>query len=380
MMKAYLAFAADEEAPSMRKLRLLLVPVVLAALAAVVAGTANASDSNRSGAVYTLTNSPAGNAVAVFDRAQDGSLTPAGTFTTGGNGTGAGLGSQGALAISADGKLLFAVNAASNTISELAISPQAVQLIATVPSGGTHPISVAVNGNLVYALNDGGAGNISGFTATNDGLTPLAGSTRALHAGAAGPAEVAFSPNGAFLVVTEKTSNTIDTFAVDGNGIAGAPASTSSAGTTPFGFTFDNAGQLLVSEAGTQSASSYTVDATGAHTITGPVSDGGQAGACWLISTNDGRFAYTANAGSATISGFSVAANGALALVNPVAASLGAGGHPLDLAVSGKGDFLYNLTDGHHAITGYAIAADGSLTQVTVAGGLPAGAIGIVAS
>ncbi len=48
--------------------------------------------------------------------------------------------------------------------------------------------------------------------------------------------------------------------------------------------------------------------------------------------------------------------------------------------MSGKGDFLYNLTDGHHAITGYAIAADGSLTQVTVAGGLPAGAIGIVAS
>ncbi len=110
------------------------------------------------------------------------------------------------------------------------------------------------------------------------------------------------------------------------------------------------------------------------------MSDGGQAAPCWLISTNDGRFAYTANAGSATISGFSVAANGALALVNPVAASLGAGGHPLDLAVSGKGDFLYNLTDGHHAITGYAIAADGSLTQVTVAGGLPAGAIGIVAS
>src|SRR2546422_777689 len=51
-------------------------------------------------AVYTLTNQVAGNAVAVFDRAADGTLTAAGTIATGGTGTGGGLGSQGAVALS----------------------------------------------------------------------------------------------------------------------------------------------------------------------------------------------------------------------------------------------------------------------------------------
>src|SRR5436305_1920706 len=69
------------------------------------------------GAVYTLTNAAAGNRVAVFDRASDGALTPAGTYSTGGLGSGDGLGSQGALALSQGNKWLFAVNAGSNEIS-----------------------------------------------------------------------------------------------------------------------------------------------------------------------------------------------------------------------------------------------------------------------
>src|SRR6266508_1234837 len=77
--------------------------VALAALA--LAGSALAAPGG-AGAVYTLTNSPFGNAVAVFDRAGDGSLAAAGTYATGGSGTGAGLGSQGAVVLSADGRRL----------------------------------------------------------------------------------------------------------------------------------------------------------------------------------------------------------------------------------------------------------------------------------
>lgn len=47
------------------------------------------------GAVYSQTNAVAGNSVLAFDRGADGSLTPTGSYTTGGLGTGAGLGSQG---------------------------------------------------------------------------------------------------------------------------------------------------------------------------------------------------------------------------------------------------------------------------------------------
>ena len=59
-------------------------------------------------------------------------------------------------------------------------------------------------------------------------------------------------------------------------------------------------------------------------------------------------------------------------------ASLGAGSHPLDEAVSGNGQYLYNLTDGAHRISAFRIAEDGSLSPaVTIA--VPAGAAGLAA-
>ena len=66
-------------------------------------------------AVYTQTNSAAGNAVQVLARGDDGTLTPAGSYATGGLGTSAGLGSQGAVALSEDGRVLLAVDAAPTT-------------------------------------------------------------------------------------------------------------------------------------------------------------------------------------------------------------------------------------------------------------------------
>ena len=75
------------------------------------------------GAVYTLTNSAAGNAVAVYDRDNGGHLTPAGSYSTHGLGTGAGLGSQGAVILSKGNKWLLAVNAGSNEISTFSVDP-----------------------------------------------------------------------------------------------------------------------------------------------------------------------------------------------------------------------------------------------------------------
>ena len=56
-----------------------------AALVLTVATAGAAGDDHRVGSVYTLTNAPGGNAVAVFARAADGTLTPDGIFPTGGN-------------------------------------------------------------------------------------------------------------------------------------------------------------------------------------------------------------------------------------------------------------------------------------------------------
>src|SRR3954467_8559241 len=207
----------------MKQIRLLLVAFALAVAGAAATATAQASNSLRSAAVYTLTNSTAGNAVTAFERDAHGALTPLGSFATGGIGTGAGLGSQGALAISGDGKLLFAVNAASNTISQLAVKPHGLELVPVVPSGGPTPISVTVHGNLLYVLDAGGGGHISGFTFDHSIVAPLAGSTRPLGAGREAAAQGAAPPDGAELVVTERAANTIDTYVVGASAAEAAP-------------------------------------------------------------------------------------------------------------------------------------------------------------
>jgi 6-phosphogluconolactonase len=72
----------------------------LAITAAALAIPAFAS----SGAVYTMTNPAGPNAVVVYSRAANGALVQSQSVLTGGAGTGAGLGSQGSLALSQDGR------------------------------------------------------------------------------------------------------------------------------------------------------------------------------------------------------------------------------------------------------------------------------------
>lgn len=250
------------------------LPVALGlALAVLGTGATGALAKSSAGEVYTLTNSPAVNAVKVFHRAGDGSLSAGGEFATGGSGTGGGLGNQGAVVL--DGKRLFAVNAGSDSISAFKVKGDALELVDTVASGGDQPISLTAHDGLLYVLNAGGAGNIRGFTFTkNGGLSPLAGSTRSLSGGGTGPAQVSFDPEGELLVVTEKNTNLIDTYEVDEDSrLASGPSPQASSGPTPFGFAFDKRGHLIVSEAfggaPDQSAvSSYEVDDGDIESIT----------------------------------------------------------------------------------------------------------------
>jgi hypothetical protein len=116
------------------------------------------------GAVYTQTNAPTGNAIAVFYRSANGVLSPAGLVPTGGAGTGGNLGNQGAVVLSQDNRWLFAVNAGSNDISVFAISPKGLILVDRAASGGVLPVSLTLHNDLLYVLNAGGINNITGFT------------------------------------------------------------------------------------------------------------------------------------------------------------------------------------------------------------------------
>ena len=55
-------------------------------LAAFAGPAQAASRPGTAGAVYTMTNSASGNAIEAYARASDGSLTPDGTYPTGGTG------------------------------------------------------------------------------------------------------------------------------------------------------------------------------------------------------------------------------------------------------------------------------------------------------
>jgi len=358
-------------------MRTIAVSIGLLAALSLVATAGAAHKNGPVGHVYVLSNSPAGNAVLDYARASDGSLTGPVSYPTGGAGTGGGLGSQGAVIL--DGHDLYAVNAGSNSISRFSVERDGLQWEATVPSGGTMPISLTVHDHLLYVLNGGAPTNITGFDTHGDGLAPIAGSTRAMGPGASGPAQISFNRNGDVLVVTEKATSSIETFFVD-HGVPDNAAVFAATGATPFGFDFDKHGNVLTSNA-SGSASSYSLSREGrVNVISGAVATG-QAAPCWLATSKDGLYAYTANGGSGTISGFSIGDDGTLALLNPsgVNASLGGTSHPLDETTT-KDGFLYNLTDGLHTISGFAIGKDGSLSSAASMPGLPVGAAGIAAS
>ena len=330
------------------------------------------------GAVYALTNQASGNAVAIFDRGADGSLSWSSNVATGGTGAGSGLGSQGALALSDDGRWLFAVNAGSNDVSAFQVTASGLSLTSRVASGGARPISLTVHGGVLYVLNSGGDGNISGFRVGTDGaLSPIPGSTRALSGTNVGPAQVAFSPDGQRLVVSEKTTNRLDVYTVDGDGVASAATSTASAGGTPFGFSFGHRDELFVSEAA-GSASSYVFANDGSLTLASGAVLTHQGAPCWAVVTQNGKFGYTANAQGGSISGFAIANDGSISLIDADGRTAVVGGGNIDLALSGNSRYLYQL-DGDRSISGFRIEADGHLTAVGNVAGLPASTVGLVA-
>lgn len=337
------------------------------------------------GAVFVTTNGANGNEVKAFSRAADGSLSPLGTFATGGTGVG-GVGdpltSQGAAALSPDHKLLFVVNAGSNDVSVFRIRNDGLKLVDRESSAGVFPVSVAASDDALYVLNAGS--NEVGIFSYNESGNLRPRGTAALSPNAAGGTEVRVSPNGRWLDVTERLSNTIDAFRIGEDGSLGAPVESASAGQTPFGFQFTPNGLVVISEAGSTSASSYDQARNGTITpVSSAVSNGGQAAPCWLIVDPRGRFAYTANAGGSSISGFAIGNDGTLTLLTPGGRTgdLGVGANPLDIDFGSNGRFLYVLKNGTGTIGAFAVSADGTLTPLADTQGLVAqsGFMGLVA-
>jgi 6-phosphogluconolactonase len=331
------------------------------------------------GSLFTLTNAAESNELVVYERAGDGTLSLSGRVETGGAGLGGGgLAAQGAIA--REGRWLFVVNAGSDDVTTFDLASGTPVAVARTASGGTEPVSVTVRGDgLVYVLNAGGAGGIAGFRVDAGGrLDPVAGSAQPLSGEAVTPTEVSFTPDGDTLVVTERDGGKIDTYRVDVRGRAGAPTFTESNGAAPFGFSFTPVGELVVSEAAGSAASAYAILGSARLLSISASVPNTQMAACWLVVAPGGLEAFTANAGSGTLSSYRIGFAGRLSLDSAVAGETGAGSHPVDMAFADHGRYLYSLANTAGTITSFRVEG-GTLTAVGSVGSLPASASGLVA-
>lgn len=382
-------------------------------------------------AVYTMSNAAAGNQVLGFLRAEDGSLTPmAAPFDTGGHGTGAGLGEQGAVAYDVAAQRLYVVNAGDHSFTVFRVNADGslseAKQVTTAGFGDLAasllgPKSLTFRGDTVYVLFQGSANvssKIAGWKVTDAGASfevqALAGSAQALSSEtqSVDPAQVSFSPDGNWLIVTEKQSGangtfagngSIDTFSVDAAGLAtkkgfyatGA-APTGGLQKVPFGFAFAG-NYLVISEAGSTGAGAYSY----ANGVVAPVATSQflstAAAPCWVAAS--GPYAYVANAQGPNISGFEVTSTGALHSISPIdnaiVASTGrtiAGDNgptiqgPTDEAVSEDGKYLYVLNARVPSIGIFELGARGTLSRIGATdftppqlAQLPVGAVGIAA-
>ena len=343
-------------------------------------------------AVFVQTDNPAGNQVIVLAEHSDGRLSEREVVSTGGLGAQASgsvvdhLASQGSLVFDAARRLLFAVNAGSGTLSVLSVEGRDVSLQQVLSTGGAFPDSVAVNGNLVYVLNAGLNGSVTGYQIFGNHLVPLPGPPTSLGLNntnppnfLTSPGQIGFSPDGSELLVTTKNStNSLDVFSIGAGGrLSATPTVTADGSNVPFSFTFTPGSQLVLAEAGPSALHTFSLVAGGAlSSLAGPVGDG-QAALCWVTAA-DG-FYYVANAGSSDLSAYSVSANGLPSLVgtNGVVATTDAG--PIDMAASADGKYLYAEAGGAGAVDEFQVNVDGTLSPLGSVAGLGAGIEGIAA-
>jgi 6-phosphogluconolactonase len=369
---------------------------VLAATIGLLGAAASASASTTTpvvGYTYLDGNTAGANTIDAFARHADGSVTPlAGApFAAGGAGTGAGLASQGAIQVTRDGRYLLAVDAGSNQVSVLRLTPGGVPVLVGHPvaSGGIQPVSVAVSpSGLVYVANSGAAGsNYSGFRLLPDGtLVPIPGATFAVP-GDSGLGDVFFNAFGNHLIGTRTGTSQIDSFVVLPGGrllpAHGSPFTGQGLGQLGAEFSPARPGQLFVSNAhngaGLGTISAYRDGLLGQLTPVGasPYPDG-QTAPCWVEISHDGRYLFTVNTGSANISSYAISPDGSLTLIGST--PIRGGGADIDARLSPDGRTLTVDGSGAHILSVFAVSG-GHLTEVPSsptplpAGGAPAGLV-----
>jgi len=319
-----------QEGEMIRRTVLLAVPAALLVFSAASAAASDvgaASKRERMTLAVTMTNDPASNQIKVYDAA---SLNLLQTLST--NGAGGASGNARGVR-QRNGSLFAAVNNGSNSVAVFVRDGNRLKLDRVV-STTSAPVSIDFGNGHMYVA---GATTIDSFVVhgnhvgARDGTAPLrldngqvppAGST----------AQVGVVDDASLLVTlkTDPTPGTVDTIALDHGAIAGAaPVAVSApAGTlTPFGFAVYPDGTAVITLAHSSQDGLFR---DGAFTS---VIAAGQAAPCWM--TRSGKYLFTANTGSHTVSRLLGTGNNVF-IDDPVAATIATGGAPSDIDSDGE--------------------------------------------
>ena len=362
------------------------VALALGAFVAVVFGTVTPTAAARPPrAVYLLTNQ-ATNRVVVYTRS-GGTLTRSKSVRTGGRGIAKDLGSQYSMVMSDDGRFLYCVNPASGTITTFRVTATGLHRLAKVKSFGRRPVSLTLHKDMLYVLNAGGHGNVSGFTVRRNGtLKHLANSTRKLSNNGRGAAPkvgaVGFCALGLMMVVTEKDADKLVVWHVNGAHRLVRRSVHASPSATPFGLDFNTMGAMVIaqSQAGAALGSTLTSYDLKCKTFLGRSKNLAlqETGATRLVIAGD-TLAFVSNTASDAISSVLVGGKAEINLIASAAASTGAGSAPAELAVSQVGDFLFVVCPGNGTLQSFQISSGGAATPAGSVDGIPAGAAGLAA-
>jgi 6-phosphogluconolactonase len=342
------------------------------------------NDTASADAVYAQTNA-APNEVIAFRRADDGSLDRIGSVATGGEGDGTPhLQSQGSVTLTGDGQYLLVTNAASDDLSVFSVAADgSIELRERVHTGST-PRSVAERAGLVVVLNTGEPG-LASFRLHAEGIERVEGGDQGLDPSDADPAQVAFSPDGSMVVITQRGTDSVVAYEVTPDGTFGASSEIASEGPTPYGFAFTSGGTLVVTEAfgaekGAAAASSYAIEDGSLVVRTSSVGNG-RSEICWAVITPDDRFAFTTNFADGAVSRYAIASDGSLSLED-AAAGISVDGMPglRDEDITSDGRFLYAIDADGRRIYGWSVDAEGSLEPIGSWDELPATVAGLAAS